>query len=148
MAGGGNGDDQSSGLSSNGNKLILSGMVTNPAVLANTNLLQSSTVMWTLDAGGPTGQAQVISFAAIPAVNYGDAPVTLNATTSSGLPITYTSSNPQVAAINGNVLTIIGAGSAVITATQAGNGQYLEATPVQQTLTVNKAALTATSDNK
>ena len=48
--------------------------------------------------------------------------------------------------INGNKLTIIGAGAIVIEASQAGNGTYAPAT-VTQTLTVHKAALIVTATN-
>ena len=42
-----------------------------------------------------------------------------------------------MATISGNVLTIVGAGTAVISASQAGNTNYSAAAPVSQTLTVN-----------
>jgi hypothetical protein len=51
-------------------------------------------------------------------------PIALNATASSELPITYESSNPAVASVAGNVLTIAGEGQCTITAIQAGNDTY------------------------
>jgi surface protein len=87
---------------------------------------------------------QSISFAALAAKTYGDAAFDLTATASSGLPVSYSSSDETVATISGSTVTIVGAGSAVITATQAGNANYNAATPVEQTLVVNKAAQTIT----
>ena len=61
---------------------------------------------------------------------------TLGATASSGLAITYTSSNLSVATVSGNVLTIVGNGTSNITATQAGNANFSSANTVQP-LSVN-----------
>jgi gliding motility-associated-like protein len=53
-----------------------------------------------------------------------------------------------VATITGNQVHIIGAGTAAITATQAGNLFYNPAVSVPQTLTVNQAILSFTANNK
>lgn len=88
-------------------------------------------------------QAQTISFGAFPVKTYGNGDFSTNATsTNNTIPITYTSSNPAVATVNSGVVHIVGAGTTVITASQAGNAGYFPATDVAQTLTVNKAALT------
>lgn len=84
--------------------------------------------------------SQSITFIPLLTKTYGDAPFSLNATTTSGLPITYTSSDPSIAAISGNMVTIVGAGNCTITASQGGNGSYYPASPVHQTLIVNKAS--------
>jgi gliding motility-associated-like protein len=59
---------------------------------------------------------------------YGDAPFVMTppTSTSSGT-FTYTSSDPQVASINGSTVTILKVGTTVITATQAASGKYSEA---------------------
>jgi uncharacterized repeat protein (TIGR03803 family) len=88
--------------------------------------------------------AQTITFAAISAKTFGGVPFTLTATTTSGLPISYLSSNTSVISVSGNVATIVGAGSATITASQAGDGNYNAATPVNRAVTVNKASQTIT----
>ncbi|MEO6520032.1 MAG: cellulose binding domain-containing protein [Mucilaginibacter sp.] len=75
--------------------------------------------------------AQSIMFNAFSAKRPGDADVTLAATASSGLSVTYTSSNTNVAAIVNGALHITGIGSTVITATQAGNSTYNTATATQ-----------------
>ncbi len=69
-----------------------------------------------------------------------DETITLNATASSGLEVTYTITEGQdVVAIEGNNIVAKKAGTATITATQAGNTDYLAAEPVAQTITVEKA---------
>jgi hypothetical protein len=79
---------------------------------------------------------QIITFEALSIVNLGSAPFQLNATASSGLAISYTSSNTAVATIDGDIVSIIGIGSTIITANQAGGEFVYAATPVQQTLIV------------
>jgi hypothetical protein len=58
------------------------------------------------------------------------------ATASSGLAITYTSSNTAVATVSGNIVTIVGAGTATITASQVGDNNYNAATDVTRDLVV------------
>ena len=91
---------------------------------------------------------QTITFDPLPASTYGDADVTLGASASSGLAVSYISSNTSVATVSGSTVTITGAGSTTITASQAGDGTYGAATDVPQTLVVNKADLTATADDQ
>ena len=78
------------------------------------------------------------------ALNVGDQ-LTLNATASSGLDVTYTSSNTSAVTVSGNTLTAVGEGSATITASQAGNGNYNPAANVTHTITINKATPTVTA---
>ena len=92
--------------------------------------------------------AQTITFNALPSKTYGDADFNPGATASSGLTVTYSSSNTEVATIVSGNIHIVGAGTANITASQAGNSNYNAAANVVQALTVNKAVLTATADNK
>jgi hypothetical protein len=61
--------------------------------------------------------------------------LTLTGASSSGLPVQYAAANTSIATIAGNQLTIAGAGTTTITATQPGNHNYLPATSTQQTLT-------------
>lgn len=67
-----------------------------------------------------------------------DAPFNLVASASSGLPVSYTSSNNAVAVISGNQVTIKGVGSTIITARQDGNDRIPAATPIQKILTIEK----------
>jgi len=84
--------------------------------------------------------AQTIAFDAIPTKFIGDADFNPGAVASSGLPVTYTSSNPAVATITNGQIRIVAAGSTTITASQAGNSMYLPATNVVQTLVVQANA--------
>jgi len=89
------------------------------------------------------GAYQTITFSALLNQTYGTAPLTLAATASSGLPVSYRVNGP--AAISGSILTVSGAGLVTVTASQAGNADYAAATPVSQSFTVAKAVLTATA---
>ena len=88
--------------------------------------------------------SQTITFGALPTKTFGNAPFALTATASSGLAVSYLSSDPLVASISGNTVTLLKAGSTTITASQAGNASFSAATPVAQLLTVNNAATTTT----
>src|ERR1035437_9573885 len=84
--------------------------------------------------------AQGINFVGgLPAKRVDDAPFGLSATASSGLPVSYTSSDPGVATVSSNTVTITGFGYTIITASQAGNATYLPAASVSQTLHVAMA---------
>ena len=89
---------------------------------------------------------QTITFGALTSRTYGDAAITLGATASSSLPVTYAViSGP--ATVSGSTLTIIGAGTVVVQASQAGDGTFSAASTVSQSLTVAKKALTVTAQN-
>ncbi len=83
--------------------------------------------------------AQTISFDPIAVQTYGDSDIDPMATASSGLSVSYTSSNTDVAVVSGGLIRIMGAGSAEITASQAGNSNYNPAPEAIQVLTVEKA---------
>ncbi|MBA3697762.1 MAG: hypothetical protein H0W78_02695 [Planctomycetes bacterium] len=87
---------------------------------------------------------QIITFAALTARTIGDAPFALTATASSGLPVSYTSSHPDVATVTGDQVTIVAAGTTTITAIQTGGANHLPAESVPQVLTVSKAPQTIT----
>ncbi|MBX2963586.1 MAG: gliding motility-associated C-terminal domain-containing protein [Cyclobacteriaceae bacterium] len=82
---------------------------------------------------------QTITFNPLDQKTFGDGTFALSATSSSGLPVSYSSSDPLVATISGNSVTIVGAGTTSITASQAGNDVYNTAPVVNQSLLVNKA---------
>jgi gliding motility-associated-like protein len=73
---------------------------------------------------------------------FGDPSFNLTVPTSASAgAISFTSSDTSVATINGSTVSIVGAGSTTITASQAANGNYLSAT-TSTTLTVSKATPT------
>jgi len=91
--------------------------------------------------------SQIITFDALPEKTYGDSAFALQASVDSNLPIVFESSDTNVATISGDTLTIHNAGTAYITASVAGDNNYYTADSVQQ-LTVNKAPLTITAEDK
>src|SRR6266850_4531053 len=88
-----------------------------------------------------------ISFGTLANKTYGDAPFSLGATASSGLPVSFSIvSGP--ATLSGNSVTITGAGSVTIRASQPGSTAFNAAPNVDQSFTVNPAALTVAADSK
>ena len=80
---------------------------------------------------------QTINFVTLPGKTYGDAPFAISASASSGLPVSFiVMSGP--ANISANTITITGAGSVIVRASQAGNANYHPAPNVDQTFTVGK----------
>ena len=80
-------------------------------------------------------------------VTYGVKPITLSATASSGLAVSFSVvSGPGK--VSGATLTITGAGTVVVAANQPGNAAYAAAPQVTRTIVVNKAALTVTANNQ
>jgi len=115
------------------------------SVVLTDNALNGNPATQSVQLSG-TGLAatQTISFSGLPSsATYGSAgPYTLSATASSGLPVSYSVIGP--ASISGTTLTITGAGTVVVTASQAGNGDYNAATPVSQSIVVGQASQTIT----
>ena len=90
-----------------------------------------------------------ISFPSLAEKNYGSPPYTISATvnpTSSGLVASFASSDPEIATVSGNTVTIVGAGTTTITASQPGNANYNPAADVNRTLTVVGLPQTVTLD--
>ncbi|MEQ8775202.1 MAG: cadherin domain-containing protein [Marinoscillum sp.] len=83
---------------------------------------------------------QVITFGVLPTKAFGDADFTLSGSSTSGLALTYASSDPTIAALSGTTVSILKVGSVSITASQAGDDTYNPATEVVQTLTIGKAS--------
>jgi hypothetical protein len=99
---------------------------------------------WT-SAMNPTNQ--VVTFPEIGAKTYGASSFQLFASSNASLPITYSSSNTAVATIANNMVTIVGAGTTNITATQSGNACWLPGSATQ-ILMVNKAVVTVAAANQ
>jgi hypothetical protein len=80
----------------------------------------------------------IVGFTAIPNLNVGNT-YTITGVTGggSGNPVIFTSSNPAIASVSGNVITANSSGTVTISANQAGNSSYLPALEVNQSLTVN-----------
>jgi hypothetical protein len=80
---------------------------------------------------------QTITFNVLPDKTTADGDFSPGATASSGLQVSYTSGNPAVATIIAGMIHIVGAGTAIITASQPGNINYNAAVDVSQPLTVS-----------
>jgi photosystem II stability/assembly factor-like uncharacterized protein len=65
-----------------------------------------------------------------------DPPFQLNGTASSGLPVTYSSSDESIVSITNDLITLKKSGVVQITARQVGNGIFEAAAPIVQTLEV------------
>ena len=70
--------------------------------------------------------------------------ITLNASANSALGITFSSNTPSVCTVAGATLTFLISGSCTVTATQAGNANYVAATAATQTFAVTAPLLSAT----
>ena len=107
-------------------------------------------VVFAVGASAPL-EPQTITFGALGGVNYGNAPVTVSASGgASGNPVTFTTSTPTVCTeggTNGSTITIVGAGTCTVTASQGGNTAYAAAIPVSQSFAVTPAPLVVTASN-
>jgi alpha-L-arabinofuranosidase len=90
-------------------------------------------------SGSASQTAQTITFGTVAAQTVGT-PLTLSATASSGLAVSYASSTTSICTVSGSTATFLAAGTCTITASQAGNASYAAATPVAQSFTVNAAS--------
>jgi glycosidase len=135
-------------VSGDTNKVSLSGdrLVINSGT---GSVVVRATVAATADRGGATADATITFQKASQTITFdpssttgstSDPARTLIATSSSGLAVTLASGNPGVASLIGNTLYFNSAGSAVITASQAGNENYEAATAVTRTYTVTGAS--------
>jgi|GEM_PF-572163 len=88
--------------------------------------------------GTVTKLTQTINFAPLPDKTFGDAPITLNATATSNLQVSFSIlSGP--ATLSGNTLTITGAGFVTVRASQSGDANYSAALNVDQSFNVTSA---------
>jgi YVTN family beta-propeller protein len=83
----------------------------------------------------PVPAAQTISFPAIPTQVAGTQ-LRLNASASSGLPVSFGSSTSNVCTVLGGTASLIAPGTCSITAFQSGNATFAPATSVSQTFSV------------
>lgn len=93
-------------------------------------------------------KSQSIDFSEFSDKTYGDLSFNLTSISSSGLTVTYTSSDSTVAKVDGLKVTIVRAGSVTITANQGGDEIYLPALSVGRTLKIKKAPLNINIDSK
>lgn len=81
-------------------------------------------------------KSQTITFGSLNNQTLSVATMTISATASSGLPVTFFTATPAVCTVSGNVVTLVSAGACTVTATQAGNSVYNAAPTVNQSFTI------------
>jgi hypothetical protein len=84
-----------------------------------------------------TLKSQTITFNPIPAQTVGKS-LTVNATASSGLAVTFVIVQNGNCSISGNVVKFLNVGNCGVIATQAGNSTYAAAPAVGQVIVVNR----------
>lgn len=93
---------------------------------------------------------QNITFAALADAYVGDAPIALAATGgNSGNPVTFTAGPAATCSMSGSgSLTLSGPGTCTVTASQAGNANFLDATPVSHSFAVGYRICTISDPNQ
>jgi hypothetical protein len=99
-------------------------------------------------AGTGVKEEQSINFPELTAITYGEANVSLSATSTSGLPVTFAVVSGPGVITGGNTLSYTGADTIVVEATQAGNNRYNAAPVVRRQIIVKKKELVVTAENK
>jgi len=94
-----------------------------------------------------TQTSQTITFKSLPGSALQGSNLTLSATATSGLAVSFTSLTPSVCSVSGSSATLLNAGTCTIQASQPGNASYAPATPVSQSVVVT-AAFTITPTPK
>ncbi|PZR25393.1 MAG: hypothetical protein DI538_27360, partial [Azospira oryzae] len=98
----------------------------------------SRVVNVTVEPPAVEGSGNVITWNSQGTYFYVGQVVNVLATATSGLPVTFTSSDRNVIDINGNQLLFKGAGTATVTASQPGNGTIAAASPITRNYTISK----------
>lgn len=96
--------------------------------------------------GAPAKQTQTVAFTSVaPAgARVGDAPYLPTASSSSGLPVGFSSQTPSVCALEGGRVGFLSPGTCTVEAHQPGKGAYGPAAPAEQSFTVAKGLQTIT----
>jgi hypothetical protein len=100
----------------------------------NANNAMAYLILGGSSSGVPS--SQTITFAAPSSVAVGSAPFNLQATASSGLPVTFASTTTPVCTVSGAIVSLVAPGTCSITATQPGNTSFAAAAPVVQSFIV------------
>jgi outer membrane protein OmpA-like peptidoglycan-associated protein len=84
-------------------------------------------------------QLQAITFSQPADTRVDEGPVSLSASSSSGLAVTFTSNDTSVCTVSGSSVTLVATGTCSVTASQSGNGTFAAALPVTRTFQVTSA---------
>jgi hypothetical protein len=96
----------------------------------------------------PVKTDQTITFDALGDVTLAQSPVTAVASSSSGLPVTFSTTTPSVCSAggtNGATITLLAPGTCTVQADQPGDDTHNPAPPVVQSFTVSKVTLALTT---
>ena len=107
----------------------------------NSNYLAATLVTRTFNV---TQGPQTINFAPLGNRGLAMSPFSISATATSGLAVSFASNSITVCTVAGTTVTLVNIGTCSITASQAGNANYLAASPVTQTFQVSPSALPQT----
>ncbi len=99
-------------------------------------------VVLTFSISESAKEIQTISFTDIPDLSYSPEPITLDLSTSSGLPLTIIASGPV--SLQGNSLTMMGSGTASLQIFQRGNAEFAPSDTVNISFTIMPAAQSIT----
>jgi hypothetical protein len=137
-----------------GSPTAVAGGIASYATSSLTGGTHSITAMYSPTPGAPfvastssvlsqtiSGASQTITFPTIPS-QIAATTLTLSATASSGLAVSFASTTQSVCTVSGSAASFISYGRCTIQATQAGNADFLAATPVSQTFSVGHASQT------
>lgn len=91
-------------------------------------------------ASAPSAASQTITFSPATTGNVGS-PISLSATATSGLAVTFSTSTSPVCTVSGATLTLVSAGTCTVNADQSGNSAFSAATQVTRQITVSPAAI-------
>jgi hypothetical protein len=83
-----------------------------------------------------TRGTQTIAFGALANQTLGSGTLTVSATATSGLAVSFNSQTTKVCKVSGTTVTLNATGTCTIQATQAGNSNWAAATPVNQSFQV------------
>jgi uncharacterized membrane protein len=109
-----------------------------PITVTGTSGTLTQTSTFTLSVTAAKPQPQTITFNAMPAQTVGTT-LTVSASASSGLPVTFSVVPNGNCSISGSAVTFLNTGACGIVANQAGNSSYAAAPAVGQVVLVNKA---------
>jgi uncharacterized protein (TIGR03437 family) len=121
-------------------KLLIAGTCTIQASQAGN--ISYAAAMPVIQSFTVTPESQTIAFGALPNKPFGAATLTVSATASSGLAVSFISTTSSVCTVAGSTVTMVSVGTCTIEASQAGNSSYSTATPVDQSFTVSQATQT------
>jgi hypothetical protein len=90
---------------------------------------------------------QTITFTQPAAARLGSGVVALQATASSSLPVSFGSQTANICTVSGSSVTLVAVGNCTIRASQAGNGSFDAAAPVDRTFAIQSSATVTPNAN-